>query len=138
MDGGVFANNPAACAYANSKKLFPNEEIVLVSIGTGRLSNRIEYRKLGKITWIKPLLNVMFASSLDVVNYQLGSVMDDRYIRIQSQLTMASAEMDNTTPQNIKYLQKEANAMIEENWEVINKLCDFKNAKQSKEIIQKS
>ncbi len=49
VDGGVFANNPAACAYANSKKLFPNEEIVLVSIGTGRLSNRIKYRKLGKI-----------------------------------------------------------------------------------------
>ncbi|MCM1002675.1 patatin-like phospholipase family protein, partial [Wolbachia pipientis] len=87
VDGGVFANNPAACAYADGKKLFPNEEIVLVSIGTGRLSNRVKYMKLGKIAWIKPLLNVMFASSLDVVNYQLSNVMDDRYIRIQSQLT---------------------------------------------------
>ncbi|OJH31430.1 Patatin-like phospholipase [Wolbachia endosymbiont of Armadillidium vulgare] len=121
VDGGVFANNPAACAYANSKKLFPNEEIILVSIGTGRLSNRIKYRKLGKIAWIKPLLNVMFASSLDVVNYQLGNVMDDRYIRIQSQLTIASAEMDNVTPENIKCLQQEANAMIEDNQEVIDK-----------------
>lgn len=121
VDGGVFANNPAACAYANSKKLFPNEEIILVSIGTGRLSNRIKYRKLGKIAWIKPLLNVMFASSLDVVNYQLGNVMDDRYIRIQSQLTIASAEMDNVTPKNIKCLQQEANAMIEDNQKVIDK-----------------
>jgi len=121
VDGGVFANNPAACAYANSKKLFPNEEIVLVSIGTGRLSNRIKYRKLGKIAWIKPLLNVMFASSLDVVNYQIGNVMDDRYIRIQSQLTIASAEMDNVTPKNIKCLQQEANAMIEDNQKVIDK-----------------
>lgn len=64
VDGGVFTNNPAACAYANSKKLFPNEEIVLVSIGTGRLSNRMKYGKLGKIAWIKPLLNVMFASNM--------------------------------------------------------------------------
>lgn len=102
------------------------------------LTNRIKHRKLGKIAWIKPLLNVMFASSLDVVNYQLSNVMDDRYVRIQSQLTIASAEMDNTTPQNIKCLQQEANEMIEENWEVINKFCDFKNAKQSKEVIQKS
>ncbi len=125
VDGGVFANNPAACAYANSKKLFPNEEIVLVSIGTGRLSNRIKYRKLGKIAWIKPLLNVMFASSLDVVNYQLGNVMDDRYIRIQSQLTIASAEMDNITLKNIKCLQQEANAMIEGNQKVIDKFCDI-------------
>ncbi|MDG7056544.1 MAG: patatin-like phospholipase family protein [Wolbachia endosymbiont of Penenirmus auritus] len=137
VDGGVFANNPAACAYADGKKLFPNEEIVLVSIGTGRLSNRIKHRKLGKIAWIKPLLNVMFASSLDVVNYQLSNVMDDRYIRIQSQLTIASAEMGNTTPKNIKCLQREANGMIEENQEVINKLCNVKNVEQSKEIMQK-
>ncbi|RDD33827.1 Patatin [Wolbachia endosymbiont of Cylisticus convexus] len=124
VDGGVFANNPAACAYANSKKLFPNEEIVLVSIGTGRLSNRIKYRKLGKIAWIKPLLDVMFASSLDVVNYQMSNVMDEKYIRIQSQLTIASAEMDNVTPKNIKFLQHEANAMIEENQKVVDKFCD--------------
>jgi len=43
VDGGVFANNPAACAYANSKKLFPNEEIVLVSIGTGIANPRKVY-----------------------------------------------------------------------------------------------
>ncbi len=125
VDGGVFANNPATCAYANSKKLFPNEEIILVSIGTGRLSNRIKYRKLGKIAWIKPLLDVMFASSLDVVNYQMSNVMDDKYIRIQSHLTMASAEMDNVTPKNIKFLQKEANAMIEDNQKVVDKFCDI-------------
>ncbi|NGZ20107.1 MULTISPECIES: patatin-like phospholipase family protein [unclassified Wolbachia] len=125
VDGGVFANNPATCAYANSKKLFPNEEIILVSIGTGRLSNRIKYRKLGKIAWIKPLLDVMFASSLDVVNYQMSNVMDDKYIRIQSHLTIASAEMDNVTPKNIKFLQKEANAMIEDNQKVVDKFCDI-------------
>ncbi|MDR2978177.1 MAG: patatin-like phospholipase family protein [Rickettsiales bacterium] len=124
VDGGVLANNPAACTYANSKKLFPNEEIVLVSIGTGRISNRIKYRKLGKIAWIKPLLNVMFASSLDVVNYQLGNVIDDRYIRIQSQLKIASVEMDNVTSKNIKCLQQEAKAMIEENQEVIDSFAE--------------
>lgn len=51
----------------------------------------------------------------------LGNVMDDRYIRIQSQLTIASAEMDNVTPKNIKCLQQEANAMIEDNQKVIDK-----------------
>lgn len=126
VDGGVFANNPAACAYANSKKLFPNDDIILLSLGTGRLSNPIKYinsKRFGKITWVKPLLNVMFGSSLDVVNYQLDQIINDRYIRIQSQLKLASTEMDNTTPKNIKCLKKEAQMMIECNQKAIDKFC---------------
>uniref|UniRef100_UPI0038B5284C patatin-like phospholipase family protein n=1 Tax=Wolbachia pipientis TaxID=955 RepID=UPI0038B5284C len=127
VDGGVFANNPAACAYASGKRLFPNDNILLLSIGTGRTDRSIEYansKRFGKIGWIKPLLNVMFASSLDAVNYQLDQVIADKYIRIQLQLKLASADMDNITLKNIKFLQQEANAMIEENQKVIEKFCD--------------
>ncbi|WP_425383716.1 patatin-like phospholipase family protein [Wolbachia endosymbiont (group A) of Microdon myrmicae] len=127
VDGGVFANNPAACAYASGKRLFPNDDILLLSIGTGRTDRSIEYansKRFGKIGWIKPLLNVMFASSLDAVNYQLDQVIADKYIRIQLQLKLASADMDNITLKNIKFLQQEANAMIEENQKVIEKFCD--------------
>ncbi len=88
---------------------------------------RIRYsnsRKFGKIGWIKPLLNVMFASSLDAVNYQLDQVIADKYIRIQSQLKIASPDMDNITSKNIKSLQQEAKAMIEENQKVVDKFCD--------------
>ncbi|APR98622.1 patatin-like phospholipase family protein [Wolbachia endosymbiont of Folsomia candida] len=126
VDGGVFANNPAACAYANSKKLFPDDDIVLLSIGTGRLSNPIKYinsKKFGKIAWVKPLLNVMFGSSLDVVNYQLKNIIDDQYLRIQSQLTIASPDMDNTTSKNIKLLQEEAQAMVECNQKALERFC---------------
>ncbi|MBA8755956.1 patatin [Wolbachia pipientis] len=127
VDGGVFANNPAACAYASGKRLFPNDDILLLSIGTGRTDRSIEYansKRFGKIGWIKPLLNVMFASSLDAVNYQLDQVIADKYIRIQLQLKLASADMDNITLKNIKFLQQEANAMIKENQKVIEKFCD--------------
>ncbi|WP_265015340.1 patatin-like phospholipase family protein [Wolbachia endosymbiont (group B) of Camptogramma bilineatum] len=125
IDGGVFANNPAACAYASAKRLFLNDDIVLVSIGTGRTDRSIEYvnsRRFGKIGWVKPLLNVMFASGLDCVDYQLEQVIDDKYMRIQSQLQVASAEMDDITPQNIKCLQQEAKAMIENHQRVIDVL----------------
>lgn len=126
IDGGVFANNPAACAYASGKRLFPNDEIILLSIGTGGTDRSIKYansRKFGKIGWIKPLLNVMFASGLDCVDYQLEQVIDDKYIRIQSQLKVASTEMDNITLRNIKFLQQEASKMIEDNQKVIDKFC---------------
>ncbi|MBR9984189.1 MAG: patatin-like phospholipase family protein [Wolbachia endosymbiont of Homalodisca vitripennis] len=128
IDGGVFANNPAACAYASGKRLFPNDDILLLSIGTGRTDRSIEYansKRFGKIGWIKPLLNVMFASGLDCVNYQMNQVIGNRYVRIQSQLKLASADMDNITSKNIKSLQQEANAMIEENQKVIDKFCDI-------------
>ncbi|ADW80178.1 MULTISPECIES: patatin-like phospholipase family protein [Wolbachia] len=126
VDGGVFANNPAACAYASGKRLFPNDDILLLSIGTGRTDRSIEYansKRFGKIGWIKPLLNVMFASGLDCVNYQMNQVIGNRYVRIQSQLKLASADMDNITSKNIKSLQQEAKAMIEDNQKVIEKFC---------------
>ncbi|WP_265032402.1 patatin-like phospholipase family protein [Wolbachia endosymbiont (group B) of Apotomis turbidana] len=124
IDGGVFANNPAACAYASGKRLFPNDDTLLLSIGTGRTDRSIaNSRRFGKISWIKPLLNVMFASGLDCVNYQMNQVIGNRYVRIQSQLKLASADMDNITSKNIKSLQQEANAMIEDNQKVINKFC---------------
>ena len=125
VDGGVFANNPAACAFASSRKLFPNDDIVLLSIGTGRsMSNINNSKRLGKIGWVKPLINVMFASGLDCVNYQLEQVIEDKYLRIQSQLTVASTEMDNTTSENVKYLKKEAQMMIKCNQKVIDKFCN--------------
>ncbi len=126
VDGGVFANNPAACAYASGKRLFPNDDILLLSIGTGRTDRSIaNSRRFGKIGWIKPLLNVMFASSLDAVNYQLDQVIADKYIRIQSQLKIASPDMDNITSKKYQNLfSKEANAMIEDNQELIDKSSD--------------
>lgn len=66
IDGGVFANNQAACA--SGKRLFRNDNIILLSIGTGGTTKSItNSKRLGKIGWIKPLLHVIFASGLDCV-----------------------------------------------------------------------
>ncbi|XGA09111.1 MAG: patatin-like phospholipase family protein [Wolbachia endosymbiont of Xenopsylla cheopis] len=128
IDGGIFANNPAACGYASGKRLFPDDDITILSIGTGTSERTIKYsssKRLGKITWVKPLLDVMFGSSLDAVDYQLGEVMGDRYIRIQSQLKVASAEIDNTTAKNIEDLKQEAQMMISDNQRLIEEFCQM-------------
>ena len=36
VDGGVFANNPAMCAYVEAIKLYGLQDILVVSLGTGR------------------------------------------------------------------------------------------------------
>ncbi len=53
----------------------------------------------------------------------LNQVIADKYIRIQSQLKIASPDMDNITSKNIRSLQQEANAMVEDNQKVIEKFC---------------
>ncbi|GHM58820.1 MAG: hypothetical protein sL5_10920 [Candidatus Mesenet longicola] len=67
----------------------------------------------------------MFGSSLDAVDYQLGEVMGDKYIRIQSQLKVASAEIDNTTAKNIEDLKQEALMMISDNQRIIEEFCQM-------------
>lgn len=66
----------------------------------------------------------MFGSSLDVVNYQLNNIIDDQYLRIQSQLRVASPDMDNAEAKNIKFLRQEAQIMIECSQEIIDKFCN--------------
>lgn len=46
IDGGVFANNPALCAYAEAIRMFPGaEDFVLVSLGTGELNPPASLRR---------------------------------------------------------------------------------------------
>ncbi|EEB55410.1 patatin family protein [Wolbachia endosymbiont of Culex quinquefasciatus JHB] len=40
-------------------------------------------------------------------------------------MKLASADMDNITSKNIKSLQQEAKAMIEDNQKVIEKFCNI-------------
>ncbi|WP_339048530.1 patatin-like phospholipase family protein [Candidatus Mesenet endosymbiont of Phosphuga atrata] len=128
VDGGVFANNPATCAYADSKKLFPNDNIVILSIGTGMTKDPITYassEEFGKVTWVKHLLNILYSSESDSTDYQLNEIMNNRYIRIQSQLKIASHALDDVTPQNIQNLKQEAQIMIESNQKAIDDFCQI-------------
>src|SRR5919197_214120 len=43
IDGGVFANNPAMCAYVEMKKLRPEADVLVVSLGTGQHTRPIHY-----------------------------------------------------------------------------------------------
>ncbi|NSX83593.1 patatin [Wolbachia endosymbiont of Atemnus politus] len=127
IDGGVVANNPAVCAYANSVKLFPNEDLVLLSIGTGRLFNSITYtgsKDFGRMSWVKPLLSIMFNGAPEIANYHLSNIMNNKYLRVQSRLTTAASNgMDDASAQNIRDLKQEAQAIISEDKEIIEEFC---------------
>jgi predicted acylesterase/phospholipase RssA len=106
IDGGVIANNPALCAYAEAKKLWPGEEIRVLSVGTGLRIRPIPgelSRSFGFLGWIThDLLGVVMDES--VVDYQAKTLLGDRYQRVTSRLERASDDMDDCSRGNIEEL----------------------------------
>lgn len=86
IDGGVFANNPSAIALAEARLMWPNDEIVLVSLGTGkgaRLGHLPDdVNSWGALQWVAPILEIMFDGSSDSINYVAKALLGrGRYYR---------------------------------------------------------
>ena len=121
VDGGVYANNPAMCAYAEARRHEPGRTIMVVSLGTGELTRCLPYdevKEWGLREWIwphTPILNVMFDGMSDTVDYQLNQVVDDGfYFRFQPTLDMAKDEMDDASATNLRALKLQATRLLGE------------------------
>ncbi|KYP10918.1 MAG: patatin [Limnobacter sp. CACIAM 66H1] len=129
IDGGVFMNSPSVSAYAEAKKIFgDSEEFFILSIGTGQLIRPISFSEAkdwGKAGWLAPLLSCMFDGVSDAANYQMNMFLGDRYVRLQTDLTSASDDMDNATNGNIENLKAEAKKMIRTHKTEIDSACRF-------------
>ena len=135
IDGGVFANNPALCAYAELRNKFSTRErkltasdILLLSIGTGQTKNSFAYdeaKDWGLAKWIKPALDIMMDGVADTVDYQLGQIFDaadvpDQYLRINGELPAnIDPAMDCVEPNNLKALKAFADKLFEDNQQAI-------------------
>lgn len=126
IDGGVFANNPAICAFTEVGRKFKRRlgtnKIVLLSLGTGFLKKPYNYNKVknwGAVQWIKPLIDIMMSGVSETVDYQLNQLFvaadrPDQYLRINSELLFADTEMDNTSGENLLALEKEGTRITTE------------------------
>jgi len=119
IDGGVFANNPALCAYAEVRAKLSRagaEGMALLSLGTGYgRKKKFEYNAVktwGKIEWIKPLIDIMMSGVSETVDFQLKQLFDsagkpDQYLRINDRLRQADPDMDDASEQNLARLKRE-------------------------------
>lgn len=117
IDGGLFANNPAMSAWAEAKKEWKDDEILILSIGSGERQDKYsanDQQFWNKLNLIKPTFDAMFDGQSDAVDYQLGKLYADthKYLRLQTELTLASDELDNTAVGNLKALEEEAKRLI--------------------------
>jgi hypothetical protein len=118
IDGGVFATNPAMCAYAEAARLTGDEpELRVVSLGTGRLTRRIEHDKAkewGQLGWVRPVIDVVFDGVAATVDYQLDQLLAERHHRFQVTLDKASDDLDDASAENLALLQQQARELIAE------------------------
>jgi patatin-like phospholipase/acyl hydrolase len=124
VDGGVYANNPAACALVESLCFFDQkiDDVIMLSLGTGEYTAPIRYedaRGWGLAKWAQPVLNVVFDGVSDTVNYQVQSLLSKtragRHLRIQPALTDTNDDMDNATATNLAALEAVAQKIIAKN-----------------------
>jgi len=115
IDGGVYMNSPAVSAYAEARKLFPNEPIAMLSLGTGELTRPIPYeeaRTWGSALWVMSLLDCMFDGVSKAADHQMRLFLGEQYLRLQTTLHYASDDMDDASRGNIRNLKQTARDLI--------------------------
>ncbi len=117
IDGGLFANNPAMCAYAEARKVHnisSSEEMTMLSLGTGESKKSYPYSEAkdwGATSWIKPVIDIMSTAVSETTDFQLQQIFSssdrsDHYLRIQTSIpSWCSSDMDDASADNIQALQ---------------------------------
>jgi len=133
IDAGLYCNSPAMCAYAevqrnNLGRLRSNNDVLMVSLGTGVENDTYSYETVkhwGMIQWIKPMIDIMTQASSSVINYELSQMLEpEQYYRVNTTVEASRADMDDASTQNLEYLNQIGLALIEQQRERLDRLCE--------------
>jgi hypothetical protein len=141
VDGGVFVNNPAMCAFVEALKLGATIETMrVVSIGTGVNTRKIPFQDAkdwGAIGWVRPIIGVMMDGQADAADYHLQLLLPDdpavangeqRYFRFDTELDIALDDLDAANTGNINALKAEAAQIIKTQSKEMKSLIKFLTA----------
>jgi patatin-like phospholipase/acyl hydrolase len=116
IDGGVCANNPAMCAYAEVQRRHPGADVLMVSLGTGSSTRPYphhEVRDWGLAHWARVILHVVIDGASEMTHLQLRELLEpSRYVRMQVDLHEANDRLDDASDANIASLHREAERLI--------------------------
>ena len=128
IDGGVYAVNPAMCAYADVVSSGGSVS-TLLSLGTGSQIHSYEYsdaRWWGQLQWARPALDMVFDGIADTIEFQLGSLLREpgSYLRLQTSLVEARDAMDDASVENLRALRREGERIVRERSSEIDAVCE--------------
>lgn len=116
IDGGIFAVNPSMCAFADAAAAGRSEELeLMLSLGTGEHTRAYTFEQTrwwGQLEWARPGLDMVFDGVADTTEFIAGTLMGDRYLRLQTELNVASDDLDDASEENIAALRTEAERLI--------------------------
>ena len=108
IDGAIVANHPVLHGYVEAKKLFPDSEIRVLSVGTGlskRSLNGEASMKWGIVGWLMhDLFGLMVESSLD--HELAGEIIGEHYLRVNSAINSVNRRLDDRSSSNIQRVIK--------------------------------
>lgn len=149
VDGGVFANNPSMCAYAEARSSKFSQilnrpdkpdcpsatEMVLVSIGTGSQGESYPYSRAknwGVVGWLKPLIDILMSGNSETVHYQLKQMFravdpanEKYYFRLEPTVETARSAMDLATPENMLALEEAGKTYVSNHVDKLNQIIDL-------------
>jgi len=104
IDGGIVANHPVLHGFVEAKKLYPDNELVVLSVGTGLNKRSLkgkDSKKWGLIGWMMhDLFGLMVESSMD---HELAEeLIGKNYLRINSPLGRVNRRLDDSSDSNIE------------------------------------
>jgi patatin-like phospholipase/acyl hydrolase len=141
IDGGVIANNPTSIAIVEAMKSYEIKmkddislpEILVVSLGTGRMTDSFSADKINKwglIQWVKPLINIVFSGQSELIDYQMDRLLSkkqqqyyrfqlnyinsrDKFSSVPEDYDNVNDAMDDASPENINKLKRATKEFLE-------------------------
>jgi uncharacterized protein len=127
IDGGVYAVNPSMCAYADVVAAGRADGLeLMLSLGTGahtRAYTFEETRGWGQLGWARPALDMVFDGVADTIEFEALTLMGDRYVRLQTELDLASDDLDDASQSNLADLRTEADRLIAASASELDRVC---------------
>ncbi|HET6336007.1 MAG TPA: patatin-like phospholipase family protein [Polyangiales bacterium] len=131
VDGGVFANNPAALAHSFLNRGSMGPDDFIVSLGTGSMTAEYDYERTrgwGAAQWGFPVLKLMFDGQTEAVALGLERRFGPQHVRLQAFLTDelktdVSDDLDDASDKNIDAMFKFGSELIEKYQRELDELC---------------
>jgi uncharacterized protein len=127
IDGGVYAVNPSMCAYADVVAAGSADRLeLMLSLGTGAHTRAYTFEETsgwGQLGWARPALDMVFDGVADTIDFEARTLMGDRYVRLQTELDLASDDLDDASQSNLADLRTEADRLIAASASELDRVC---------------
>jgi patatin-like phospholipase/acyl hydrolase len=108
IDGAIVANHPVLHGYVEAKRLYPEDELKVLSIGTGLSKQPLkgeDSKSWGIAGWMMhDLFGLMIESSMD--HELAGDLIGKNYLRVNSALGDVNRSLDDNSNSNIQRINE--------------------------------